>query len=77
MALSFCGQVRRKEQERCRKGSTFQSSKGDPRLTLRNELSKETKQETLLGRSARAEARAVREPRRTALPRDSQARDLR
>ena len=40
-------------------------------LTLGNELSEEThmltKQETLLGRSARAESRKVREPRRTAV----------
>ena len=41
-------------------------------ITLRNELSKEThmltKQEPLLERSAWAESRRVREPRRTALP---------
>ena len=38
------------------------------RLTLRNELSKETltKQESLLERGTRAESRRVREPRRTA-----------
>ena len=80
MALGFCGQVRRKEQESYRKGNPFQSSKGDSCLTLRNELSKEThlltKQETLLGRNAQAEARMVREPGRTTLPRDSQSRVL-
>ena len=41
-------------------------------ITLRNELSKEThmltKQEPLLERSAWAESRRVREPRRTSLP---------
>ena len=41
-------------------------------ITLRNELSKEThvltKQEPLLERSAWAESRKVREPRRTSLP---------
>ena len=41
-------------------------------LTLRNELSEEThvltKQEVLLGKSAQAESRRVKEPRRTALP---------
>ena len=80
MALGFCGQVRRKEQESYRKGNPFQSSKGDSRLRLRNELSKEThlltKQETLLGRNAQAEARMVKEPGRTTLPRDSQSRVL-
>ena len=49
-------------------------------LTLRNELSEETqvltKQETLLGRGARAESRRVKEPRRTVLPRGSQPRVL-
>ena len=35
-----------------------------------------TKEETLLGRDARAEIRRVRETQRTALPRDSQARVL-
>ena len=43
----------------------------DSCLTLRHELSEEThlptKQETLLGRGARAESSRVREPRRTAL----------
>ena len=46
-------------------------------LTLRNELSEEihvlTKQETLLGRGARAERSRGRETRRTALPRGSQS----
>ena len=45
-------------------------------LTLGNKLSKETheltKEETLLGRATQAEGRRVREPRRTALPHDSQ-----
>ena len=77
MALGFCGQVGRKEQKSCRKGNPFQSPKGGSHLTLRNELSEETqsltKQETLLGMDAQAEARVVREPRRIALPCDSQA----
>ena len=46
-------------------------------LTLGNELSEEThmltKQETLLGKGAQVESGWVREPRRTALPRGSQA----
>ena len=56
------------------------AGRGTSCLTLRNELSKEThmltKQETLLGRGARAESRRVREPRRAALPRGSQPRVL-
>ena len=48
--------------------------------TLRNELSEEThvltKQETLLGRGARAESSRVRELRRTVLPRGSQSQVL-
>ena len=47
-------------------------------LTCGNELSEETymliKQETFLGRGARAEKGRVREPRRTALPRGSSLR---
>ena len=50
----------------------------DSCLTLRNELSEEThaqtKQEPLLGRGVKVENRGLREPRRTALPRGSQAR---
>ena len=80
MALGFCGQVRREEQKSLRKGNPFHVPKGGSRLTLRNELSEETqslkKQETLLGRDAQAEARVVREPRRIALPCNSQARAL-
>ena len=49
----------------------FQGPKGDSRLTLRNEFSKEThvltKQEILLGKGTRLESSKVREPRRTAL----------
>ena len=49
------------------KGDPFQGWKGHSCLTLGNELSKETrvltKQETLLGRGARAESRQVRESR--------------
>jgi len=51
----------------CRKGDPFQGPRVGSCLTLRNELSKEThmlkKQETLLGRSARAESCKVRNPR--------------
>ena len=46
-------------------------------LTLGNELSEGThvltKQEILLGKGAWVESRRVREPRRTALPRDLQS----
>ena len=52
------------------------SKQGDPfqgsYLTYRNELSKDTKQEILLGGDARAESSRVRELRRTALPHGSQ-----
>ena len=53
-------------------GDHFQGLKVGSRLTLGNELSKEThmltKQESLLGRGTRVGSRRVREPRRTALP---------
>ena len=56
------------------------AGRGTSCLTLRNELSEEThvltKQETLLGRGARAESSGVRKPRRTALPCGSQSRVL-
>ena len=48
--------------------------------TFRNDLSKEThvlaKQENLFGRGAQGENRRVGEPRRTALPCDSQSQVL-
>ena len=51
----------------CRKGDPFQGPKLGSCLTLRNELSEEThelsKQEILLGKSARAESSRVREPK--------------
>ena len=56
----------------CRKGDPFQGLKLGSCLTLRNELSKETrvltKQEILLGKGTGVESSRVREPRRTALP---------
>ena len=61
----------------CRKGDTFLCPRAGSCLTLGNELSEETqvltKQRTLLGRGAQAESSREREPRRTALPRGSQA----
>ena len=58
-------------------GGPLQGPKLGSCLTLGNELSKEThvltKQEILLGKDTRAESRRVREPRRTAVPRDSQS----
>ena len=64
----------------CRKGDPFQGPKLGSRLTLGNELSKEThvltKQDILLGKGAWVESSRVREPRRTALPRGSQSRVL-
>ena len=58
-------------------GGLFQDPKLGSCLTLGNELSEEmhvgTKQEILLGKGARVESRRAREPRRTALPRGSQA----
>ena len=60
-----------------RKGDHFQGLKMGSCLTLGSELSEEThvltKQETLLGRAARAESRRVREPRRAALTCGSQS----
>ena len=54
----------------CRKGDPFQGLSVGCCLTLGNELSEEThvltRQETLLGKGTRVEARRVREPRRTA-----------
>ena len=62
------------------KGTPFQGLRAGSCLTLGNELPEEThvltKQETLLGRGAWAESSRVREPRRTALPRDSQSQVL-
>ena len=50
----------------CRKGDSFQGSKLGSRLTLGNELSKEThvltKQEILLGKGTGVESSRVREP---------------
>ena len=61
-------------------GGLLPGPKRGSSLTLRNELSKETheltKEETLLGRVTQVESRRVREPRRTALPHDSQIRIL-
>ena len=55
----------------CRKGDPFQGPKLSSYLTLRNELSEETrvltKQEILLGKGTQVESNRVREPRRTAL----------
>ena len=52
-------------------GDLFQGPKMGSFLTLRNELSEETrvltKQEILLGKGTRVESSRVREPRRTAL----------
>ena len=60
----------------CRKRDPLQGSWVSFCLTLRNELFEEThamtKQETFLGRGAWVESSRVREPRRTALPRDCQ-----
>ena len=62
----------------CRKRDPFQGLKLGSCLTLGNELSEEThvlaKQEILLGKGAWAERSRVREPKRTALPRDSKSR---
>ena len=56
-------------------GGPFRVPRAGSCLTLRNELSEEThvlaKQETLLGRGARAESSRVRDPRRTAGPHGS------
>ena len=64
----------------CRKVDSFQGLKLGSCLTLRNELSEEihvlTKQDILWGRCAQEESSRVREPRRTTLPRGSQARVL-
>jgi len=64
----------------CRKGDPFQGPKVGSCLTLGNELSEEThlltKQEILLGKGTRVESSKVREPRRNALPRDSQSQVL-
>ena len=49
-------------------GDSFQGPRVCSCLTLGNELSKETKQGSLLGRGAWMENSRVREPRRTALP---------
>lgn len=58
-------------------GDPFQSPIIGSCLILRNELSEEThvltEEEILLGRGARVESHRVRELRRTALPRDSEA----
>ena len=58
-------------------GGPFQDLSAGSCLTLGNELSEEThvltEEEILLGRGARVESHRVREPRRTALPRDSEA----
>ena len=58
----------------------LQSLKVGSCLTLGNELSEEThvqtKQYILLGRGAWVESSRVREPRRTALPHDSQSQVL-
>ena len=64
----------------CRKEDPFQGPEVGSCLTLRNELSEEihvlTKQDILWGRCAQEESSRVREPRRTTLPRGSQARVL-
>ena len=63
----------------CRMGDPFQSLKVGSCLTLRNELSEETrvwtKQEPLLGRGVKVENSGVREPR-TALPHGSKSQSL-
>lgn len=54
----------------CRKGDPFHGLRTGSRLTLRNELSEETrvltKQETLLRRGAQVQSSRVSKPRRTA-----------
>ena len=64
----------------CRKADPFQGPKRGSCLTLGNKLPKEThvltKQEILLGKGTQVESSRVREPRRTALLRDSQCRVL-
>ena len=64
----------------CRRWDPFQGLRVGFCLTLRNEFSEETHvlatQEILLGRGTWAKSSRVREPRRTALPRGSQARVL-
>ena len=63
-----------------RKRDPFQGPKLGSCLTLGSELSEEThvltKQEILWGKGTQAESSRVREPRRTALPHDSQSRVL-
>ena len=63
----------------CRKADPFQGLKLGFCLTLRNELSEETradKARDFIGKGTRVESSRVREPRRTALPRGSQSRVL-
>ena len=64
----------------CRKVDPFQGPKLGSCLTLRNELSEETrvltKQEILLGKGTQVESSRVREPRRTALPHGLQSQVL-
>ena len=63
----------------CRKGDPFQGPKLGCCLTLRKELSEETRADTaryFIGKGTRVESSRVREPRRTALPRGSQSRVL-
>ena len=68
------------ESDTLQEGDPFQGPRVGSCLTREHELSEEThvltKQETLLGRGARAESSRVRDPRRTALPRGSQSRVL-
>ena len=52
----------------CRKGDSFQGLRVGSCLTIGNELSEETKQETLLGRGTWVESSRVRKPRRTPVP---------
>ena len=63
-----------------RNGDPFQGLRVGSCLTLGNELSEEThmliKQETLLESDAWEESRRLREPRRTALPRDLKSQVL-
>ena len=49
----------------CRKGDSFQGLRVGSCLTIGNELSEETKKETLLGRGTWGESSRVRKPRRT------------
>ena len=64
----------------CRKGDPFQGPKLGSCLTLRKELSEETradKARDFIGKGTWVKNSRVREPRRTALPRGSQSRVLR